>query len=122
MYAAMEVDVPAFVTSHRDGAFLIDVREPHEYDLAHVPGARLVPLNSLAGSFSMLPEDRPIFVICASGGRSLQATLALRRAGAEAFSVAGGTSAWVAAGLPVATGREPGGAVVSELSGEERAR
>jgi thioredoxin 1 len=104
MYGAMEVDVEGLVAAQQAGAFVIDVREPYEYAAGHVPGARLVPLNSLAGAFSVFPEGQAIYVVCASGGRSLQATLALRRAGAAAFSLAGGTLAWVAAGHQVEVG------------------
>jgi rhodanese-related sulfurtransferase len=101
MYDTLEVDVDAFRAAQSSGAYVIDVREPDEFAAGHVPGARLVPLNSLAGTFADFPADRPLYLVCASGGRSLQATLALRRAGAEAFSLRGGTRAWIAAGLPV---------------------
>lgn len=104
MDSNLEVDVETFAAAHRDGAYVIDVRQPDEYVAGHIPGARLVPLNSLAGAFADLPEGRALYIVCASGARSLQATLALRRAGAEAYSLAGGTMGWIAAGLLVDAG------------------
>ncbi|MEU4421557.1 rhodanese-like domain-containing protein [Actinoplanes sp. NPDC024001] len=99
-----EVDVVTFA-AHRDGAVVIDVREPFEYLSGHVPGAELVPLARLAARIGDLPKDRPVYVICASGNRSLTAAGLLHRAGIDAWSVAGGTAAWQRAGHPVVRGR-----------------
>lgn len=98
-----EVDIPRFAAALADGAPVIDVREPFEYAGGHVPGAELVPLGHLTSRVSQLPTDRPVYVICASGGRSLAAAQYLARAGIDAFSVAGGTAAWRRAGHPVVT-------------------
>ena len=55
-----------------------------------------------------LPEDRPLYIVCASGGRSLRAATALQnQAGIEAISIAGGTKAWVASGRDYVTGDSP---------------
>jgi rhodanese-related sulfurtransferase len=52
-----------------------------------------------------LPADRPLYVICATGGRSLRAATALQnQAGIEAVSVAGGTRAWIESGRDYDTG------------------
>lgn len=83
---------------------MIDVREPAEYVDGHVPGATLVPLETLAERSAELPTDRTVFVICASGNRSLRAVPALAGAGFDAVSVAGGTKAWVRSGRPVVAG------------------
>ncbi|MEJ2578402.1 MAG: rhodanese-like domain-containing protein [Kineosporiaceae bacterium] len=104
MERTMEVGLQEFQEAHREGAYVIDVRQPDEYVAAHIPEVRLVPLNSLAGAFSTLPENTPIYIVCATGARSLHATLALRRAGVEAYSLAGGTMGWIRAGLPVKSG------------------
>ena len=87
-----------------DSVALIDVREPMEYRAGHVPGAALVPLGRLPEKLDEVPTDRPVHVICASGNRSLQATDFLRARGIEAYSVAGGTSAWQGSGRAVVTG------------------
>ncbi|MGE5827112.1 MAG: rhodanese-like domain-containing protein [Micromonosporaceae bacterium] len=99
-----EVDQTVFVAAHSGGAVVIDVREPDEYMAGHVPGADLVPLSRLTSQVSRLPRGVPVYVICASGNRSLAAADFLARAGVDAWSVAGGTGAWVRAGRPVVRG------------------
>ncbi|MEV4701724.1 rhodanese-like domain-containing protein [Actinoplanes sp. NPDC049316] len=100
-----EVDLATFATRHGEGAVVIDVREPFEYASGHVPGAEAVPLSRLAARAGGLPRGVPVYVICASGNRSLMAAEHLRRAGVDAWSVAGGTAAWQRAGHPVVRGR-----------------
>lgn len=84
---------------------LFDVRTPIEFAEVHAVGARNVPLDQLkVDDFVADPsgDDQPIYLICKSGGRAGKACEALIAAGAKnVFSVAGGTDAWVAAGLPV---------------------
>ena len=84
------------------GAFLLDVREPAEYAEAHVPGAVLIPLGEVAARVSELPDD--VWVICRSGRRSITGAEAVIASGRTARSVAGGTLAWIDAGLPTVTG------------------
>jgi rhodanese-related sulfurtransferase len=74
------------------------VRQADEYEAAHVPGAVLIPLDQLGDRQDELPRDRPLLVICRSGGRSAAAVRALAAAGYDATNVAGGTLAWIAAG------------------------
>ena len=100
----LEVQVSEAVAASKDGATVIDVREPWEYSAGHVPGAALMPLGSLAQLAGDLPRNRRIYVICASGNRSLVAADALVRAGYDAVSVAGGMAAWRSAGGPVVAG------------------
>jgi thioredoxin len=85
---------------------LIDVRTGMEFRSGHAVGARHVPLGSLDPA-KVLAErtaakDAPLYVICASGGRSASACDAFRRAGfTQAVNVVGGTGAWNRAGLPM---------------------
>lgn len=89
----------------KEGAFLLDVREPSEWEAGHVEGAVLIPLGQLQNRISELPTDRDILIICRSGNRSGQARDLLRAAGLKrTTSVGGGMNAWSAAGLPVVTG------------------
>ncbi|HLB76698.1 MAG: rhodanese-like domain-containing protein [Chloroflexi bacterium] len=82
--------------------FLLDVREPWEYEAGHVPGARLIPLAELEDRVNEVPRDRPILAICHSGQRSLAAAGYLIQLGYSAVSnVDGGTAAWVERGYPV---------------------
>lgn len=99
-----EVDLAAFAAAQADGAFVIDVREAGEYLGGHVPGARLVPMGQLPSRLQELPKDRPVYVICASGNRSMSMTSFLVQSGYDAWSVAGGTSAWSGSGRAVVTG------------------
>jgi rhodanese-related sulfurtransferase len=78
---------------------LIDVRTPAEYTAGHVPGARSMPLDAL--DVASLGAG-PVHVICQSGVRSRQACEKLTALGvAEVIDIAGGTSGWKAAGLPI---------------------
>lgn len=83
-------------------AILLDVREPDEYAAAHVSGARLLPLGSLAAGMADLPPTETIVVICRSGRRSAEAVRQLQQAGFERpLNLTGGILAWREAGLPV---------------------
>jgi rhodanese-related sulfurtransferase len=87
------------------GVDLVDVREPHEWLVAHLPGARHVPLGLfLRGPGDHLRSARTLFV-CAHGVRSVTAAAAAGRHGcAEAYSLDGGVLAWARAGFPLERG------------------
>lgn len=95
-----EVDVHDAARRQGGGELLLDVREPDEYAEVHAVGARLLPLSELTERVAEVPLDAPILVICRSGARSAKAAEYLNQRGAQATNVAGGTLAWVAAGLP----------------------
>jgi rhodanese-related sulfurtransferase len=83
-----------------EGALVLDVRTPEEYDeLGHVPGARLLPSDLVACAPAVLPEDgRPIVVCCEHGIRSRHAADLLARAGVSGVvNMAGGMSRWTGA-------------------------
>lgn len=90
-----------------DGAVVIDVREPDEYQAGHVPGALSIPLSTVPDEIDQFRLDEAPYVVCKSGGRSLQACEILAREGVEAINVSGGTDGWIAAGQPVVEGDEP---------------
>lgn len=74
---------------------LIDVREPQEYEIAHIEGSQLIPLGELISRSNELPHDEEIALLCRSGGRSAQALLWLREAGfSKLYNVEGGILAW----------------------------
>lgn len=104
---ALEVDLDTFAAAHADGVVVLDVRNPDEYEAGHVSGAVLIPLPELGERQDDIPDGDPIYVICALGGRSLQATKALVGAGYSAVSVAGGTKGWIEQGRTVVTGDSP---------------
>jgi rhodanese-related sulfurtransferase len=83
------------------GAAVIDVREPAEYRTGHLPGAVNIPMGQLTSRLSEIDRNRPVYVVCASGGRSGAMVDVLTTAGYDATNVAGGTSAWIRAGRPI---------------------
>jgi DMSO/TMAO reductase YedYZ molybdopterin-dependent catalytic subunit/glyoxylase-like metal-dependent hydrolase (beta-lactamase superfamily II) len=85
------------------GAVLLDVREPDEWHAGHAPEAWLVPMGQVRSRRAELPADRPLVVVCRSGGRSAAVTASLRAWGFDACNLAGGMSAWAASGLAVTT-------------------
>lgn len=106
--AVPEVDVAELARLHAAGITLVDVREPDEYDGAHVPGAQLIPLATVPERLAeVAAHDGTVHVICAKGGRSLKAAEFYRSNGIDAVNVAGGTGAWIEAGEPIKTGMDP---------------
>lgn len=89
----------------KQGAFMLDVRQPEEWAQGHIDGGILIPLGELESRISEIPTDRDVLIICRSGNRSTQARELLRSAGlTRTTSIMGGMNAWLAAGLPVVTG------------------
>jgi DMSO/TMAO reductase YedYZ molybdopterin-dependent catalytic subunit/rhodanese-related sulfurtransferase/glyoxylase-like metal-dependent hydrolase (beta-lactamase superfamily II) len=86
-----------------DGAVLLDVREPGEWQSGHAPQAILIPMGEVQARRHELPEAQRIVVVCRSGGRSAAITDTLRAHGYDAVNLTGGMCAWAAAGLPVVT-------------------
>jgi rhodanese-related sulfurtransferase len=99
-----EVDVAQAFDMNKQGALLLDVREPNEYAEIHAPDAILIPLGQLKTRFPEIAayKDVPIVVICRSGVRSAAATQLLQAAGYSLVSnIKGGILAWERAGLTV---------------------
>jgi len=81
--------------ARRDDFDLIDVREPHEWAIAKIPGARLVPLGTFTESLSSFDSARDIVVTCKMGGRSAKAVRQLQAAGfKKVWNLAGGILRW----------------------------
>lgn len=97
-------DLPAVTpgdVDELDDPFLLDVREPGEFEAGHAPGAVLIPLGTLAQDWTEVPADRTVLCICRSGGRSAHATAFLREQGIDAVNLEGGMQGWSAFGLDV---------------------
>lgn len=74
---------------------LLDVREPHEWAIARIPGARLIPLGELASRLGELDASRAVVVHCKSGGRSATAARWLAGHGfGRVANLAGGITRW----------------------------
>lgn len=88
----------------RSAVDIIDVREPNEWATGHVPGARLVPLDQFKADPKAHVIKQPVLFVCAKGGRSMTAAKLADGLGMTAvYSLDGGTSGWIKAGLPIVT-------------------
>jgi len=95
---------PADALPHTQAAYsqFIDVRTPAEYAAGHAARAVNIPLNELTANLGRIEKNEPVYVICETGRRSDEAADLLLRSGYSwVFDVAGGTSAWREAGLPI---------------------
>lgn len=100
-----EVSVEEAVTKRDAGAFILDVRQPEEWNEFHIPDSTLIPLGELASRVEELPREQEIVVVCRSGNRSAQGRDILLAAGfTQVTSMAGGVTQWRAAGYPTASG------------------
>jgi rubrerythrin/rhodanese-related sulfurtransferase len=72
-------ELKRFIDRHNESSYrLLDVRQPDEYEAAHIPGAHLIPLPELESRLYDLPDDQDLIFYCHSGGRSAYAaTLAI---------------------------------------------
>lgn len=78
-----------------DGAVVLDVRQPEELALAHLPGTLNIPLNELPHRINELTPQAPIAILCHHGVRSEMAAHFLERQGfSEVSHLAGGIDAW----------------------------
>lgn len=112
-----EVDTDELQKAIEQGARVIDVREPAEYGQGHIRGAVNMPRGVLEMQLNQHPEvagydnaleriaEKPLYLICRTGGRSALAAESLQRMGIEnVYSVDGGMSAWQEKKLPVVAG------------------
>ena len=75
--------------------FLLDVREPDEYETAQISGSTLIPLSQVADRAAEIPRDIPVYVHCKLGGRSARAVASLQKIGFQnVTNIAGGITAW----------------------------
>lgn len=81
--------------ARQDDFVLLDVRDPHEYAIARIPGARLVPLGGFADAIPTLDRETDIVIHCRSGARSAKAVRQLQAAGfTRVWNVVGGILRW----------------------------
>ncbi len=100
------ISVQQAAALQKNGAVLVDVREPEEFEAVSAPGAILIPLSQIQreglsafNTADIDPHTEGLMLICRSGGRSGMVCEAL---GESAINVEGGMIAWQAAGLPTA--------------------
>lgn len=81
--------------SNPDQTIFIDVREADEFQSGHIEGMRNMPLSTLNETYSQLPKDKEIVIICRSGNRSMQAAELLQDKGySKVINVDGGMNDW----------------------------
>src|SRR5688500_9845719 len=79
-----------------DDLFILDVREPNEYQINRIPGSTLIPLGELPRRYQELPKDREIIAHCKMGGRSAKAQEFLKSVGiTNVKNLKGGVLEWV---------------------------
>ena len=98
LYAGPEItaeELKAELDQKGEDLVLIDVREPHEWEIAHIEAARLIPLNRLPERLGELDGHSEIVTHCHHGARSMKALEILKGAGfSKVRSLAGGIDAW----------------------------
>jgi adenylyltransferase/sulfurtransferase len=93
-YSELEI-TPAQLAERRNQVRLIDVRDPHEYEISRIDGAELMPLGELHSHLNRLDSTEELVVHCKSGMRSMQALELLQGAGfARVRSLRGGINAY----------------------------
>ncbi|HTR93344.1 MAG TPA: adenylyltransferase/sulfurtransferase MoeZ [Trebonia sp.] len=88
----------AGMLDREDNIFLVDVREPNEYEIVSIPGATLIPKGEFLNGSALekMPQDKQIVLHCKSGARSAEVLAVLKAAGfSDAVHVGGGVLAWV---------------------------
>ena len=82
-----------------ENIFLVDVREPNEYEIVSIPGSVLIPKGEFLSGAALerLPQDKRVVLHCKSGARSAECLAIVKNAGfADAVHVGGGVLSWVA--------------------------
>jgi rhodanese-related sulfurtransferase len=101
----LEISVQEAAQRRDAGAFMLDVREPSEWEDFHMPDATLIPLSELPDRLAEVPTDQPVVVVCRSGNRSQLGRDILLEAGYKGVvSMAGGMKEWRDVGFPVVSG------------------
>ena len=100
-----EVSVDEAAKLDQEEWFFLDVREPSEWEEAHIPYATLIPLGELTSRLSEIPKNKNIIVVCRSGNRSAVGRDLLLNSGfANVTSMAAGMNSWQSKGYSVVTG------------------
>jgi sulfur-carrier protein adenylyltransferase/sulfurtransferase len=86
--------LPEEYEERKDEVVLLDVREPHEFEISRIPGSVLIPLGQLPERLRDLDQNAAYVVHCKTGPRSLQATQLLRDAGFKAWNLRGGINSY----------------------------
>jgi rhodanese-related sulfurtransferase len=107
-YIPLSVPDYAAMRDEEKPHLLLDVREPYEFEEAHIPSAVLIPMNDVLMRMNELQGHDSIVVVCRSGSRSAMVAMALRDNGMTntLYNLEGGIMSWVRAGHEYAQGDE----------------
>lgn len=94
MYRDLDAAELIYRLGTKDQPYVLDVREPVEFDAWSIPSAVNIPLTELKARVADVPEDREVVTVCASGSRSSAAAEILDRTGRRVANLAGGMVAW----------------------------
>ena len=86
---------------YQDGAYVLDVSWPAEWDEYHIPAATLIPLDQLYNRLGEVPRDRDILIVSRSSVSSQQARDLLLSAGLNVTSMSGSLNEWYIKGYPI---------------------
>lgn len=79
----------------REPPLLLDVREPWEFEMCHLAGAKHLPMHTVPARLNEVEDGRDVVVICHHGGRSMQVAMFLERNGfAAVHNLMGGVDGW----------------------------
>lgn len=87
-------ELAAYLENGEQSLQILDVREPWEYDIAHIEGSVLIPLGTLMQKTDNLDHSREWVVVCHHGIRSAHACYFLERNGFQTINLTGGIDRW----------------------------
>ncbi len=96
------IDIPTYQIHRQNKVahLLLDVREPEEYVMGHIPGAVNIPLSEVEDRIDEIPQDEIVVVVCAHGIRSIIGARMLVASGYNGvYNLSGGTAEWQQLGL-----------------------
>jgi rhodanese-related sulfurtransferase len=99
--SAREISLDEAYQKYQNGAFVLDVSWPAEWDQYHVPNTTPIPLDQLTNRYNELPKDREVLVVSRSQTSSQQARNFLLSVGIKAISMTGDLNQWYAKGYPI---------------------
>lgn len=100
-----EISVDEAYQLFQNDEYILDVRQPEEYEAGHIPGSVLIPLDILESRLSEIPKDNVVVVVCRSGNRSATGRDILLNAGfPNVTSMAGGMNQWIIKGYEIVVG------------------
>lgn len=101
----LEITVAEAAMKRDQGAYILDVREPDEWQEAHIPDSTLIPLGDLPNRINEVPKDQEVVVVCRSGNRSQSGRDILLNAGYKTVtSMDGGLNEWKTSGFETVSG------------------